>query len=440
MLPEKLQTAIGTCLVDAFVKRAQYHRKMRAVLVKRAAALIAQNYKTAPSQTKLQRLTSKNPVPGSAGREAALRPSMAKSSLDAMSGQAPIPKMQGAPKPPSGLGASNPLGGLSADTKFDLQNRQNSPGNNLFNPKNPTYAAMRAPDPARLAPKPAPQYASVNTPFTVGTGPSGNPVQARIVNQGMNIVAEPPKPTAAEQASDDAYHAKVRAFNQKIKNQPEFAPGTPPLTQLLSRMTPGQRRDYTKWLQSDPNLYANRNEIAAKKMQEWNASSQPAANPLTAPIDIPEMQPQPTATPVDLTSAPESIPAAAPPIPTADSVQAKAQQVAFPSPAPTPNYAAMSPSQQLNAAQSPAPARTSLQADQPASMSPNAVIANLLTQLGQGAGRGLSSLQALPGYLTQQMQSGLNPIAQRFNSGMPTSSLMQMLNQMPMHGSDDFKL
>jgi hypothetical protein len=205
-------------------------------------------------------------------------------------------------------------------------------------------------------------------------------------------------------------------------------------------MTPGQRRDYTKWLQSDPNLYANRNEIAAKKMQEWNASSQPAANPLTAPIDIPEMQPQPTATPVDLTSAPESIPAAAPPIPTADSVQAKAQQVAFPSPAPTPNYAAMSPSQQLNAAQSPAPARTSLQADQPASMSPNAVIANLLTQLGQGAGRGLSSLQALPGYLTQQMQSGLNPIAQRFNSGMPTSSLMQMLNQMPMHGSDDFKL
>jgi hypothetical protein len=392
MLPEKLQTAIGTCLVDAFVKRAQYHRKMRAVLVKRAAELIAQNYKTAPSQTKLQRLTSKNPVPGSAGREATLRPSMAKSSLDATAGQAPIPKMQGAPKPPSGLGA---------DTKFDLQNRQNSPGTNFFNRENPAYAAMRAPAPKPVTPKPA---AGQSNTINFGQGPSGNPVEANIANQGIMPVANTPGPTAAERAYDDAYKAKFNAFRAR---------GNPTVTLTHS---PASRKAFN----------------AARQQAE--------ANPLTAPIDIPEMQPQPTATPVDLTGAPESMPAPVPPIPTADSVQAKAQQLAFPSPAPTPSYAGMSPSQQLNAAQSPAPARTSLQADQPASMSPNAVIANLLTQLGQGAGRGLSSLQALPGYLTQQMQSGLNPIAQQFNSGMPTSSLMQMLNQMPMHGSDDFKL
>lgn len=411
MLPEKLQTAIGTCLVDAFVKRAQYHRKMRAVLVKRAAELIAQNYKTAPSQTKLQKLTSKNPVPGSAGREATLRPSMAKSSFDATAGQAPIPKMQGAPKPPSGLGASNPLAGLSADTKFDLQNRQNSIGNNLFNPKNPTYAAMRAPDPERLAPKPAPQYAGLNQPFNIGQGPSGSTVQGQITPGSTMLTAANTGRTAQERQQD---LDKFQDFRNRT--------GRSAVTMMHS---PASRKAFN----------------AARQQAEANAARQQAeVNPLTAPIDIPEMQPQPTSTPVDLTSAPESMPIPAPPIPTADAVQAKAQQAAFPPPAPTPNYAGMSPSQQLNAAQSPTPARTSLQADQPASMSPNAVIANLLTQLGQGAGRGLNSLQALPGYLTQQMQSGLNPIAQRFNSGMPTSSLMQMLNQMPMQGSDDFKL
>jgi hypothetical protein len=67
--------------------------------------------------------------------------------------------------PPAAASPANPWEGvvsptgqpMTADTQYDMQNSDRGPGINFFDPENPTYAAMRAPQ--MQQPQAAPQYA-----------------------------------------------------------------------------------------------------------------------------------------------------------------------------------------------------------------------------------------------------------------------------------------
>ena len=416
MLPQIIKSAVSSCVVKALCKKANSRKQIRAFLVKLAADKLQNAYKFAPRGSTTQHMS---PVPGAKGREQLLRPSMTKVSFSAASS----PKLPGAPAAPKAPAALKAPSSVS-DTAYDLKNVAKSPGTNLFNTQNPNYAAMRSPDTARLAPKPQ-MRPGMSNQINYGTGPSGNPVVADIIPGGTRPVGRPMGRTEAERTADRETH---KAFNARTSAARaaaaagQAAPGSPALTQLLAGMTPSQRLAYKKQnVFNSPEAYANRNQIASQELDRQAAKYAPEL----APVPIPEMQPQPTSTPVDFTSSPESISAPKPSIPTANAVQANAQQLAFPPSAPTPNYANMSPSQQLNAAQSTAPAKSPLQADQPASMSPNAVIANLLTQLGQGSGQQVATPNLYD--LFAKMRGGL---------GGGIQNLAGLFSQQP----DDFQL
>lgn len=404
MLPRKLQTAIGTCAFKAFVKKASSRKQLRALLIKRAVDRLSEAYKLAPSQTKLQKVTRTAPVPGSPGRESALRPSMAKAALNSTPSTGnTAPKLNSAPKlaPPSKL---------SAGTQF-------------FNPSSPVNMAMRAPAPKPIAPRPKPGQSNT---INYGVGPSGRPVSASIVNQGVMPVPNAPAPTAAERASDIVAADKQRAFNDRMRR----AGNTSMIAGPSNYRSKAQRMAERAQPQSIP-LSAPAEPAAAPELTSTPIAAAPEIPDVQTDSQLPipsgsELQskareiafPTPASTPnyaamspsQQLNAADASSPQVSPQRPTPADLELhrKAQEIAFPTPAPTPNYAVMSPSQQLDAAQSSAPTKSLAQADQPANMSPDAVIANLLTQLGQGAGRGLSSLQSLPGYLTRQMQGVFN--------------------------------
>ena len=440
MLPQIIKSAVSSCVVKALCKKANSRKQIRAFLVKLAADKLQNAYKFAPRGSTTQHMS---PVPGAKGREQLLRPSMTKVSFSAASS----PKLPGAPAAPKapaalkapaapkaptalkapgypGSSGMNAAMGGNMDTTYDLANMQNSPGSNFYSDQNPTYAAMRSPDPARLAPKPQ-MRPGMSNQINYGTGPSGNPVVADIIPGGTMPVGRPMGRTEAERTADRETYSNFNARTSAARAAAaagQAAPGSPALTQLLAGMTPSQRLAYKKQnVFNSPEAYANRNQIASQELDRQVAKYAPEL----APVPIPETQPQPTSTPVDFTSSPESISAPKPSIPTANAVQAIAQQLAFPPSAPTPNYANMSPSQQLNAAQSTAPAKSPLQADQPASMSPNAVIANLLPQLGQGAGRQVATPNLYD--LFAKMRGGL---------GGGIQNLAGLFSQQP----DDFQL
>jgi hypothetical protein len=92
-------------------------------------------------------------------------------------------------------------------------------------------------------------------------------VYADIVPGGTMPVARPRAATPEEQAYDEQQSQKYKEWRARQGAAPKAE--TPSLTTLLSRMTPSQRRNYTKWLQKDPNRYANRNAIAAQQLQQW---------------------------------------------------------------------------------------------------------------------------------------------------------------------------
>jgi hypothetical protein len=160
---------------------------------------------------------------------------------------------------------------LSRDTQYSLQNPQMSAGQAYFDPNNPVYAEMRAADQNIVNP----QRQTFGEPggsrglgqINYGQGPSGQNVYADIVPGGTMPVARPRAATPEEQAYDEQQSQKYKEWRAKQGAAPKAE--TPSLTTLLSRMTPSQRRNYTKWLQKDPNRYANRNAIAAQQLQQW---------------------------------------------------------------------------------------------------------------------------------------------------------------------------
>jgi hypothetical protein len=184
-----------------------------------------------------------------------------------------------------------------------------------------------------------------------------------------------------------------------------------------------------------PSNYRSKAQRMAERAQRMAERAQPRSIPLPATAE-PAAAPELTSTPI--AAAPE-IPDvqtdAQLPITSGSELQSKAREIAFPTPAPTPNYAAMSPSQQLNAADASSPQLAPLQM-----MSPQAVISNLLQQIGRGAGQGLGRAQAIPGYLAQQLQGMFNPRVNQAQTRAPSSSIMEMINAMPMQDSADFQL
>jgi hypothetical protein len=161
--------------------------------------------------------------------------------------------------------------GGNRDTQYSLQNPQMSAGQAYFDPNNPVYAEMRTADQSVVNP----QRQTLGEPggsrglgqLNYGQGPSGQNVYADIVPGGTMPVARPRAATPEEQAYDEQQSQKYKEWRAKQGAAPKAE--TPSLTTLLSRMTPSQRRNYTKWLQKDPNRYANRNAIAAQQLQQW---------------------------------------------------------------------------------------------------------------------------------------------------------------------------
>jgi hypothetical protein len=193
---------------------------------------------------------------------------------------------------------------LSRDTQYSLQNPQMSAGQAYFDPNNPVYAEMRAADQNIVNP----QRQTFGEPggsrglgqINYGQGPSGQNVYADIVPGGTMPVTRPRAATPEEQAYDEKQSQKYKEWRAKQGAAPKAE--TPSLTTLLSKMTPSQRRDYTKWLQADPNRYANRNAIASQQLQQWennvasgnlptypgsqkSAQGQPAAGKPAAKVD-----------------------------------------------------------------------------------------------------------------------------------------------------------
>jgi DNA-binding transcriptional MerR regulator len=193
---------------------------------------------------------------------------------------------------------------LSRDTQYSLQNPQMSAGQAYFDPNNPVYAEMRAADQSIVNP----QKQTLGEPggsrglgqVNYGQGPSGQNVYADIVPGGTMPVARPRAATPEEQAYDEQQSQKYKEW--RARQGATSKAETPSLTTLLSKMTPSQRRDYTKWLQADPNRYANRNAIAAQQLDQWennvasgnlptypgsqkSAQGQPAAGKPAAKVD-----------------------------------------------------------------------------------------------------------------------------------------------------------
>jgi len=175
---------------------------------------------------------------------------------------------------------------------------------------------MRGPDPARLAPKPQ-RRPGMSNQINYGTGPSGNQVTADIVPGGTMPVARPVGATTATNRPSDADHkTRQKLFNENTRAAREAAaagqaaPGSPSLTQLLARMTPSQRRAYSRQLYDSPGQYANRNQIAAQELARQDAANAPPA-PEAAAIPIPEVEPEPAtpfATPIETAPEPQSLP------------------------------------------------------------------------------------------------------------------------------------
>jgi hypothetical protein len=199
------------------------------------------------------------------------------------------------------------IGGVNQQT-FNRNSMEYSPaGSNyqqMFDPNNPEYAAMRAADQSVVNP----QRQALGEPggsrglgqINYGQGPSGQNVYADIVPGGTMPVTRPRAATPEEQAYDEKQSQKYKEWRAKQGAAPKAE--TPSLTTLLSKMTPSQRRDYTKWLQADPNRYANRNAIASQQLQQWennvasgnlptypgsqkSAQGQPAAGKPAAKVD-----------------------------------------------------------------------------------------------------------------------------------------------------------
>jgi hypothetical protein len=199
------------------------------------------------------------------------------------------------------------IGGVNQQT-FNRNSMEYSPtGSNyqqMFDPNNPEYAEMRAADQSVVNP----QRQTLGEPggsrglgqINYGQGPSGQNVYADIVPGGTMPVARPRAATPEEQAYDEKQSQKYKEWRARQGATPKAE--TPSLTTLLSKMTPSQRRDYTKWLQADPNRYANRNAIAAQQLDQWennvasgnlptypgsqkSAQGQPAAGKPAAKVD-----------------------------------------------------------------------------------------------------------------------------------------------------------
>ncbi len=264
MLPQIIKSAVSSCVVKALCKKANSRKQIRAFLVKLAADKLQNAYKFAPRGSTTQHMS---PVPGAKGREQLLRPSMTKVSFSAASS----PKLPGAPAAPKAPAALKAPSSVS-DTAYDLKNVAKSPGTNLFNTQNPNYAAMRSPDPARLAPKPQ-MRPGMSNQINYGTGPSGNPVIADIVPGGTMPVGRPVGPTAAEREYDAAAKAKFQAFRDR--GNPTVSLGPRTLKQRQAAM---------------------------------NKSPTPAVATELAPVPIPEpAQTPPVSTPLPEAQAPESL-------------------------------------------------------------------------------------------------------------------------------------
>jgi len=295
MLQSRIKSAASKCILKALCKKANSRKKMRAFITKLAADRLQEAYRFAPRGSTTQRMS---PVPGAPGRESILRPSLAKQAFAGAKGSTGMSVAPPAPKAPAMPSAPK----LTAGTKF-------------FNPQNSNYAAMRGPDLARLAPKPQRQPGMSNQ-INYGTGPSGNQVTADIVPGGTMPVARPVGVTATKRPSDADYKSRQQAFNENTHAAREAAaagqaaPGSPPLTQLLARMTPSQRRAYSRQLYDSPERYANRNQIAAQELARQDAANAPSA-PEAAAIPIPEVEPEPVtpfATPIETAPEPQSLP------------------------------------------------------------------------------------------------------------------------------------
>lgn len=93
-------------------------------------------------------------------------------------GVSPAAQASGMVRPQQLSPTGNPM---TVDTQYEMDNPQQSPGINFFDPNNPAYAAMRGPDPAYM--NPSPGHSMQQLPgggVDFGQGPSGQNVSTRV--------------------------------------------------------------------------------------------------------------------------------------------------------------------------------------------------------------------------------------------------------------------
>lgn len=186
------------------------------------------------------------------------------------------------------------LSGGNRDTMYDLQNPNRSAGTNFMDPNNPVRQQMSAADQSIVNPqkqtlgKVGGRYGMGMVDYGINPA-TGNRVTASIRPGSTMPEYDPPGPTKEQVESDNAAKQKQRDFNEKVRKsqgrsagnktlvaggvvpqggqmQPGASQDAPALTQLLSTMTPSQRRDYSKWLMEEPDRYAMRNQIAQQQL------------------------------------------------------------------------------------------------------------------------------------------------------------------------------
>jgi hypothetical protein len=125
--------------------------------------------------------------------------------------------------PPAAVSPANPWEGvvsptgqpMTADTQYDMQNLDRSPGINFFDPNNPAYAAMRAPQ--MQQPQAAPQYAGQSGLGGVNFG----------INQGTgNNVSASVRPGGTMLQYDEPYSVRPPVTDEDFKKYRK-APASP---------------------------------------------------------------------------------------------------------------------------------------------------------------------------------------------------------------------
>lgn len=186
------------------------------------------------------------------------------------------------------------LSGGNRDIMYDLQNPNRSSGTNFMDPNNPVRREMSAADQSIVNPqkqtlgKTGGRWGMGMVDYGINPA-TGNRVTASIRPGSTMPEYDPPGPTKEQVESDNAAKQKQRDFNEKVRKsqgrsagnktlvaggvvpqggqmQPGASQDAPALTQLLSTMTPSQRRDYSKWLMEEPDRYAMRNQIAQQQL------------------------------------------------------------------------------------------------------------------------------------------------------------------------------